>query len=50
MGILSSKRLRELEMENEDLRNKIHVITEREESLSHLQYTPQNEIGGVRTK
>ncbi len=36
MGILSSKRLRELEMENEDLRNKIHVITEREESLSHL--------------
>ena len=36
MGILSSKRLRELEMENEDLRNKIHAITEREESLSHL--------------
>lgn len=36
MGIFDSKRLRELEMENEDLKNRIHVITEREESIQHL--------------
>ncbi|HSL89683.1 MAG TPA: hypothetical protein VK870_10300 [Ignavibacteriaceae bacterium] len=36
MGIFSSKRLRELEIENEDLKNRIHVITEREESIRHL--------------
>lgn len=39
MGVFKSSRIKDLELQNEDLRNKIHAISEREISLQQLNET-----------